>query len=270
MNTQQTPWQWQRESYDSDSSILVSSGSFDESWYQGRGVFGGLSAAIILQGMIELEPLRSPRTFTLHCVAPILAGDAKLFVKCERRGAKVSHLSARLLDTNQRVLAFASASFGEARSFSKHIAALAAPDAPLPNQVEEVPKDLEIMPAFCRYFSYRFCLDHLPYTQAKEATMGGWCQLRQNLPISYPYLACILDAWAPAVFPTLTAPIRAASVDFTYHFLCNREELLNLELPFLYRGEVLSLSDGYAEERDYLWDRKGKAIATARQLYAYS
>ena len=100
--------------------------------------------------------------------------------------------------------------------------------------------------------------------------MGGWCELRQKLPLSYPYLACILDAWAPAVFPTLKAPIRAASVDFTYHFLLSREELLTLKLPFLYRGEVLSLNEGYAEERDYLWDLEGKAIATARQLYAYS
>lgn len=270
MSTQQAPWQWQVEELDLDAMRIVLSGYFDESWYQGRGVFGGLSAAIILQGMIELEPNRNPRSFTLHCAAPIKAGPAKLFVNCERRGAKVSHLSARLLDSQQQVLAFASASFGETRPLKQEIQAPPPPVAPLPEEVAEVPKTLPIMPAFCQYFSYRFCLDYLPYTQAQQASIGGWCELRQPLDLSFPYIACILDAWAPALFPTLKAPIRAASVDFSYHFLCSREELSALALPFLYRGEVLSLYEGYAEERDFLWDKDGKPIASARQLYAFS
>jgi acyl-CoA thioesterase len=62
----------------------------------------------------------------------------------------------------------------------------------------------------------------------------------------------------------------AASLDFSYHFLITPEELGSLERPFLYRGEVLHVSEGYLEERDWLWDRSGRLIATARQLIAMS
>ena len=100
--------------------------------------------------------------------------------------------------------------------------------------------------------------------------IGGWCRFRADYSITYPYIAALLDSWPPALFPTLKAPQRAASVDFSYHFLCPPEKLRTLQLPFLYKGEVISLYEGYAEERNWLWDRNGSAVAVARQLYAIS
>jgi acyl-CoA thioesterase len=271
MSEQKPPWIWQKTAMGTfvDHKIIFT-GEFDESWYQGRGVFGGLTAAVILQAMIELEPHRPPRTFTLHCLAPVLAKRGEVRVTCERRGAKVSHLSARLLQEGGKTVALASASFGEARTYQSIRPSLAAPKAPRPNQVEEVPKDLPMMPSFCQYFSYRFCLDGIPYTQSEEAAMGGWCDLRKDFTLSYPYLATVLDAWPPAICPTLQGPMRAATVDLTYHFFCSPTTIHTLTPPFLYRGEIFSLYDGYAEERDCLWDANGVPIASARQLYAIS
>ena len=273
------PWIWTKGDADLheelDGQHLRSQcfeGSFTEHWYQGRGVYGGLSAAVILHAMQQMEPNRSPRTFTLHCPKPVLNKPTIVKTEIEYRGGKVTHLSGRLLqkgeDDTYTMVAFASASFGEARSFNRNYPAEVAPQAPRPHEVVEVPKESPIMPAFCKHFTYRFCLDALPYTGDKIAALGGWIDLREDYVLSFPYIATLLDAWPPAVFSTLKAPLRAASIDFTYHFLCNEQQLVSLEKPFLYRGKQFSLADGYAEERNWLWDAKGLPVGTARQLYA--
>ena len=67
-------------------------------------------------------------------------------------------------------------------------------------------------------------------------------------------------------FPSLKAPIPAASVELTYHFL--QTDLSILHRPFIYKGLVQFAQDGYAEERDFIWDSNGTPIASARQWVA--
>ena len=123
------PWKWQlidNNLQTQQESSKSFTGFFGEEWYQGRGVFGGLTAAVLLEAMLVEEPLRSPRSFTIHCTSPVISGEAVVQVFTEHRGKKVTHLSGRLLQKNNdqngefsRVVAFASASFGDKRSFLK-------------------------------------------------------------------------------------------------------------------------------------------------------
>ena len=259
---------------------LSLAGELDATWYQGRGVFGGFTAALTLDAMMRLEPTRPPRSLTIFCSAPAYAGPARLEASVERQGRRVSHLSARLysaespklLDgsSNLALSVFAGASFGLTRDFVLSVPKLIPPVVPPPEEVAEVPKDLTMMPAFYNHFSYRFCIGSPPYTGASEPVMGGWCDVRAEGPITYPLIAALLDAWAPAACASISEPTVAASLDFSYHFLVTPEELATLQRPFLYRGEVLHASEGYLEERDCLWDRTGRLVATARQMIAIS
>ena len=140
-------WEWSKTDHrTSDRSAqpakqLITIGELDRSWYQGRGVFGGFTAALILDAMIQLEPQRPPRSFTVFCSAPALAGPARLVTQLEQRGNKVSHLSARLYGSqatssidNQNepssLVVFAGASFGHDRNLSFSVSAEPAPPAP--------------------------------------------------------------------------------------------------------------------------------------------
>ena len=272
------PWRWPSEFSSAEEGIgtrITAKGSFNRSWYQGRGVYGGLSAALALEMMSRLEPERAPRSLTLFCCAPALSGATSVEATLERRGGRVSHLSARIYNESEgedsrSVVAFAGASFGTPRGLDFSTPAISPPEAPPPEDVPEVPIDLPMMPAFCQHFVYRFCLDGLPYSGHSIPALGGWCDLRAPGPITYPLIAALLDAWPPAVFAALRGPSVGASLDFSYHFLVTPEQLGELERPFLYRGEVSHASEGYLEERDWLWDRRGVLVATARQLIAVS
>jgi acyl-CoA thioesterase len=257
------PWVWTTKHHTSTSHTRQ--GDFDKSWYQGRGVFGGILASLILDTMIAIEPNRTPRTFTLHCCAPALIGAGEVRADIERRGKRVTHLTGRLTGVNG-VIAFATATFAAPRHVDLTLPAESAPEVPSPEGVSELPLDTPMMPDFCRHFSYRFCIGGHHFQGLKTPVMGGWCDFRSPYEVSAPMVATLLDAWAPACFVSLKAPTPAASVDFSYHFLTS--EWSTLERPFLYRGEVHSLADGYAEERDHLWDAKGRPVAVARQLIA--
>ena len=57
------PWRWPSEFSSAEKgrgAYITAKGSFDHSWYQGRGVYGGLSAALALEMMSRLEPERAP------------------------------------------------------------------------------------------------------------------------------------------------------------------------------------------------------------------
>lgn len=262
------PWLW-RESHATSGEIELH-GELDQSWYQGRGVFGGITAAAILKSMLCLESDRSPRSLTVQCVAPAVAGPAKVMTRREHEGKRVSHLSSRLYcghHDQEKLVALAYASFGSFRSAEHELEPQAPPSLPDPNKVPEAPF-LPSMPAFCQHVSYRYCLGGFPYSGHAEPKLGGWCDLKDAGPVSLPYLAALLDAWAPALLPTLQQPMRAASIDFSYHFYVKPSEVEQLQRPFMYVGEVISIVDGYAEERDLLWDASGRPVASSRQLIA--
>ena len=257
------PWKW--KCIEQSSSSLLLEGNFSSDWYQGRGVYGGVIAALFMEAMIPLADARSPRTLTIHFCAPAVLGSASLSAQVESKRKSVSHLRAKLIGKGG-LIATASATFALPRTCQWSYPAEPVPSLPPQETIAEVPANFPLMPDYCRYLSYRFCLGDPPYSQSKTPLVGGWFDFRENYPINFPLIAALLDAWPPACFPSLNAPIPAASVDLTYHFLTS--DLSRIERPFIYKGCVQSASDGYAEERDFLWDAHGVPIASARQWVA--
>jgi hypothetical protein len=82
-----------------------------------------------------------------------------------------------------------------------------------------------------------------------------------------PMMACLLDAWPPAVFPRSTKRIVAPTIDLTMHFR------VPLPLPGagpedFYLGRFTSTlgREGYFEEDGEIWSPDGRLIAQSRQL----
>src|SRR5687767_2382852 len=86
--------------------------AIDPSWNQGRGAFGGLMAALLLEAMRErvADELRVPRSLTAHFAAPATAPIA-LASEVMRAGHRVTHATARATNADGTTATFASASF---------------------------------------------------------------------------------------------------------------------------------------------------------------
>ncbi len=241
----------------------------EESWYQGRGAFGGLTAAALLEAMSAVidDERRRPRSLTVHFAAPLPACKHILEVRVERLGARVTHLGARVL-TDDKVSALASATFAATRD-----APLAYHDAkaPVVPPFETVPAVgvTPLLPAFCQHFEYRFCVGQVPYSGAEEARTGGWIRPRSHERLTYALAAALLDAYPPAVLARASSVTPAVSVDMTVDFfeplpLANGHK----DGRALIDARSRFCAGGYADELAELWSEDGQLLAQCRQLVA--
>lgn len=243
--------------------------SIDETWYQGRGAFGGVSAAAVLEAMRAVvdDERRRPRSLHIHFCAPLEAGKHVIDVRVERLGSRVTHLGARIL-ADGKVACLASGTFAATRDATLSYGDAKAPEAPPFETVPPVGPS-PLLPAFCQHFEYRFCLGHLPYAGADEAHLGGWVRPRSHDPLDYALATALLDAYPPAALTRADSIAPAASVDLTVDFF----EALPLDSGHKDGRALLSTRSryaggGYADELAELWSEDGRLLAQCRQLVA--
>lgn len=246
----------------------VTSFEVDATWFQGKGAYGGVLAAAMLESMALVvdDARRKPRGLHVNFCAPVPAGVHVVEVRLERMGALVCHMSARALALGE-VIGMATATFGAARVGGLSFDSGPAPAVP---PLEAAPVlESPAMPAFCQHFEYRPCLGHLPWSGAEEAWFGGWIRPRVATPLSPGLVVGLLDAFPPAVLARADAPRPAASVELTVRFAApvpaaavspDGRALLDTRSRFCL--------DGYAEESTDLWSEDGSLLAQCHQVVA--
>jgi acyl-CoA thioesterase len=240
--------------------------TIDPAWSAGRGPNGGYLAAIVLRAMVaELaDPAREPRSLTCHYLRPPRDGGVLLDVVLERTGRSLSTVTARLSqDGRLCVLAVG--------AFAPELAAAAdyagrPPAAPPPEEIAPLPFRPGMLPVLGR-FETRPALGAPPLSGADEALAGGWLRLAEPRPVDAIALAMYADAWMPAPFARLRAPVPAPTIDLTVHFRAPAAAAaLAPEEPVLAVFRSSTAAGGFFEEDGELWSRDGVLLAHSRQL----
>ena len=221
----------------------------DVDWSAPRGPNGGYLAAIMIRAMAaELsDAKREARSITLHYLSPPVAGPMQIEVKVERSGRTLTTLSARLEQDGKCCLLALGAFAGQFSDRRPFVAQM--PKAPAADQIEPIPV-VEQMPPI-----------------AHEAISGGWMRLNEPQQLDSAALALYCDAWLPAVFTRLTAPVGAPTVDLTIHF---RDPQAALEIDpaesVLGVFRCSTAIEGFVEEDGEIWSADGRLLAQSRQL----
>ena len=239
--------------------------AFDDAWFGMGGPHGGFLAAVVLRAMQrEVEPGRHPRSLTVHFAARIAEGDVEIAVREERRGGRMSTVSARVTQGGA-VMALALAAFSTARE-GPDLTDAVFPDVFPPEKVAPTP-DRPHAPHFARHFDFRPVIGGLVFHGGSQALTGGWMRFRQPIPIEAPAVACFTDAWMPAIFTRIDFRAGAPTVDLTVHF---RSEFPTpgLGADDFVLGVFRShrLESGFFEEDGEIWTRDGRLVAQSRQL----
>lgn len=249
-------------------------GTFDArietAWYQGRGAFGGLVAALFLRAIAAKSGAdgRPFRTLTCHFCAPAEAGPVRIEVEVQRASSAVSHITARMLQGGG-VVAIATATRARARDVGVAFRDRVMPAVPALEDTHSL--DLSRGgPVFAQHFDFRFAYGSAPFSGASEAVFGGW--LRHHNPglLDAPLAAAYADAWMPAMFTRFTEMRPVATVALTYYFFTDFApgiEAANGDAVLVTsRSDVCA--DGYAEQSNEVWTRSGALVMTAIQLLA--
>ncbi len=237
----------------------------DRAWWIERGPNGGYLAAIVLRAVLAevADRTRRPRSMTLHYLRPPVEGACEVVVTVERAGRGLTTVSARLLQDG-RVCILALVALGVDRpgpSLHDHTAPTVAGPEDLPPRPERAAGAPDI--PFRHRFEIRPALGTLPFAAGAEAITGGWIRTADRDPVNDVLLATITDAWPPAVFSRLEAPVGVPTVELTIHF---RAAPTNRPEWCLVRFRTLEVGDGYLEESGEIWSDDGRLLAESRQL----
>jgi acyl-CoA thioesterase len=122
-------------------------------------------------------------------------------------------------------------------------------------------------PPISHRMSFRPALGAPPFSAAPEALTGGWMQFAEPRAPDAAALAMYSDAWLPAPFPRLTAPVAAPTIDLTIHFRAPAAAAaLGPEDHVLGVFRSTASTGGFFEEDGELWSPGGVLLAHSRQL----
>lgn len=245
----------------------VYAGHVHPGWWVVRGPHGGYLAAMILRAMAARlgDPDRPPRSFTTHFATAPEEGPLEITTQIEREGRSMTTLSARM-QQGDKLVALSLAAFSAPRpGFEFDDAPM--PDAASPEEGFPVPTEGDNIPPFLSNFDMRWLFGGPPFSGSPEAVVGGWIRLVEPSVADAPTIACLLDAWAPAIFPRATQLVVCPTIDLTIHFR-DTFPLPGAAADDFYLGRFSSsLSrDGFFEEDGLLWSADGRLVAQSRQL----
>ncbi|MEM7585315.1 MAG: thioesterase family protein [Acidobacteriota bacterium] len=245
----------------------------DASWGQGRALFGGIQAALMVRGCETLldDTERHLRTLSLSFCRAAVAGDIEVEARLERAGRYVSHFTSRLTQGGETV-ATALAVYARDRDDSVRFDGAEPPELPEPETLERLPAHPAI-PIFTRHFDTRFIPGTQPYAGSDEPEVKGWLRFAERTPaarrtpLDAPAMAALLDVWPPAVLTTLAPPRASASVDLRYDIL-QPLPLASASVDdfYAFRCRILHWDAGHGIDEGELWTRDGRPVARIRQL----
>ena len=226
----------------------------------GGAAHGGYVMTLALRAMADAvaRPDRSPRSLTMHLLAPIASGDVDLDPRVEREGGTMSSASVRITQGGATV-ATALASFGEARpSIDQSDGAM--PTVLPPERLEPL-LDLPV-PESEMQVEHRPAAGTLPLSGSDRADLVSWMRLAAGRPVDVYDATYLADALAPALYGALTEYVAMPSTDITLHFSPQPWS----ESPWVL-GAVHNrfAGDGYAVEDGELWAPDGRLLLRSRQ-----
>lgn len=250
------------------SAIQESMIDMPMAWGQGRAVYGGLVAGMMmsrLQGAVaEGQVLRA---MSLSFVGPVSEGEAEFQVEILRQGKSVTHLSCRLLQ-EQGVRCIMLACFGHGRISQILVKPTAMPHAADPSSLAAQSQIPGVMPEFTQWFDYRYVDGDTPFSNSRQGVIGGWIRLQEpGAAFSAAHLLALIDAWPPAVLPMYPGPAPISTMTWSAEF-SEFPDSLSASQWFRYRADSGMSAAGYAATHAGIWTDQGKLLAISHQSIA--
>ena len=241
----------------------------DPAWWVARGPNGGYLAAIITRAFTATvdDPVRAPRSLTVHFSAPPEEGEVEVETVIERSGRSLTSCSARM-HQGDRTIAIAMAAYSSPRP-GPEFCDLVAPRVEPPDSIEPMRPD-PLSPPIAHRWETRWAIGRRPWSAAppaREALAGGWIRLEEPQVLDAPVIAAVTDAWIPPVFSRSDQPYVVPTIDLTVHFrraLPHSGIAQDDHLLAVFRTNAAA--EGFLEEDGEVWAPDGTLLAQSRQL----
>ena len=239
-------------------------------WGNGRTVFGGLQAALLVRGMRGvLGPASHLPLRSLHVtfVAPVAAGqDVRLRPEFLRAGKSAAHARCDMLSADG-IVCTAVAIYGADRP---SIVTLEIPRVEIdadPGLLPDMPYVRGISPQFMQHLQMRIARGSLPFSGRDEAHSTIFARLRDTDCGAEEALVALSDSIPTPALSMLKTPAPAASLNWMLELIGHPSDL-DLDDWALIDTSVRAGSDGYLSQTSVLWGPTGHAFSISHQSVA--
>ena len=236
------------------------------SWMQGRTTYGGLTAALSLQGAMRLVDDIPIRSAQVAFVGPV-GGDITIKPTLLRRGKNTAFVSVDIT-AESGVTAQSIFAFGKARDSALHFDDMPMPVASAPEEIESFFDRDRPRPGFTQNFDMLIASGGRPVSGSSEKSIGLWMRhLDPKTPQDATAILAIGDAPPPAVMSMFTQPLRISSMTWMAEFMTDTITT-DPEGWYFAQHTAQLAKDGYSSQSMRLWNRQGEPILVGRQTIA--
>ncbi len=241
-------------------------GHFPQTYANMVGPFGGIIAAVILNGILShKERQGDPVSLTVNFAGPITDAPFELAVRLIRTNRSNQHWAAELTQDSQ-VAATATAVLAT-RQETWMMSEARAPAAPKPEDVESWSAPPE--PNWIKRFDIKFILGDLTLSgqPAKDSESLLWVRDEPERPLDFLSLAAISDVFFPRVFIRRQKLGVSSTISITTYFHADPTGLVRqASRPILAAARGQRFYRGYFDQVAELWSDEGELLASSIQM----
>jgi acyl-coenzyme A thioesterase PaaI-like protein len=231
-----------------------------EDWLQGRSVFGGLQAALLLAAMRTRVPDVPLRTLQVTFFAPVPGGRMAARAQVVRSGKSATHAEARIVD-GDATLALAVGVFGVARPSS---VAVVPVQPAVPGEAIAVLQHGPALPAFTQHFRARWLRGVPPFSRDRGTEHVLEVDLDEEGRATEAHVLAIADFIPPIGLSHLASPAPGSTLTWMIEMLADRFDALPLR-RWRVDATMAAARDGYTSQSIVLWGPGGEPVALGRQ-----
>ena len=246
--------------------------SVDSSWGQGRTLFGGISASMVLANIRESVNQERP----LRSISVNFSGQAfadtpfNLQQQTLSNGKSISQINGQLLQ-NDRIVTQVCACFGDGRESSLNVNSPAI-ELPTLGENQRLGYMKGLTPEFVQHFEFEYTKGQLPFSNSPLNELAGWVRFKNSKNVlTEAHLIALIDAWPPTVLQKLKSFAPCATVSWNIEIV---QPISHLNEPLLtddwlyYDAEIKQAHHGYAHTEAKIYNAEGVLLALSRQLIA--
>jgi acyl-coenzyme A thioesterase PaaI-like protein len=262
--------------FDFDQAIALQSlgagqysGNTHAAWMNMVGTFGGMTAAVMLQAVMQHpDRLGNPVSLTVNFCAGVAEGAFEVTAKPSRTNRSTQHWLIELVQTNEIIITATAVTAVRRSTFSS-----------LETPIPKVTPAINLLPALTpslewpKRYDMRSIVGGLPNVwdgKDGDTLTQVWVRDIQERMVDFVSLTALADTFFPRVFLRRAVFVPIGTVSMTVYFHADAEELAAIGTGFvLGQAKAQCLFNGFFDQTAQLWSEAGTLLATSHQVVYY-
>ena len=243
-------------------------GATSEAYWNSVGPFGGVTAAVMLQAVMQQpDRIGPPLSLTVNFPAAVQAGGFDIVVRLLRGGRTTQHWALDLVQgEGDQPMASALVACGVRRPVWSDREARPPALPPPPPDFGPRPG---AFPVWLRHYREHVVRGGL-FGPADSSESAAWIVDHPPRPIDYPALAAMCDAFFPRIFMRHAAPLPVATVSLNVYFHGDAAAMAAQGCqPLLSEARGQVYEGGFFDQEGRMWGEGGRLLATTHQVVWY-